>query len=302
MGDSEDVTARNRALLADMFAADGRYGRACVRHIADGVRFRLIGDTLWSGAFFNKHAWAEHVFMALPRELVGPITLAAQQILVDGDYACVRARGTALVRNGRRYENDYCLVYRLAAGVIVEVTEYLDTALIEHAFAQGEDDAIVPRPAPNALQRFAAVHPASYGSSGARNGDVASRASRALIEEIFAAAPGAWFEACTARLAPEVRCEVTGSGALAGCYEGRAALVTRCFERLAARLDGGLTLVCDALHAEGEWAWVQARSLARTVEGGRCDADFCLLFRVVDDAVAELVIYHDSARLNALFS
>ena len=45
--------------------------------------------------------------------------------------ACVRARGSALVRNGRRYDNDYCLVYRLACGVIVEVTEYLDTALIK---------------------------------------------------------------------------------------------------------------------------------------------------------------------------
>ena len=95
----DEVTARNRDLLASMFDPAGSYGRACIAHIADGVRFRLIGDTLWSGAFQNKHAWAEHVFMALPRELVGPITLAASHILVEGDHACVRARGTALVRN-----------------------------------------------------------------------------------------------------------------------------------------------------------------------------------------------------------
>ncbi len=296
-----ELSTRNRALLEQMFAPDA-YGRACVRHIADGVRFRLIGDTLWSGAFANKHAWAERVFMALPRELVGPITLTAQQILVEGDYACVRARGTALVRNGRRYDNDYCLVYRLAAGVIVEVTEYLDTALIHHAFAAGEAEAIVPRPVPNALARFAAVHPATYVSSTARHEDASSSAARAVVTQIFAAAPGTWLEACAARLAPRVQAEVMGNGALSGRYDGCEALREGCFAPLAARLDGGLTLVCDALHVQGEWVWVQARGLARSRQGARYDSDYCLLVRVVDEAIMELIVYHDSARLAALMA
>ena len=220
----DEVTARNRALLASMFDPAGSYGRACIAHIADGVRFRLIGDTLWSGAFQNKHAWAEHVFMALPRELVGPITLAASHILVEGDHACVRARGTALVRNGRRYDNDYCLVYRLARGVIVEVTEYLDTALINHAFAAGEAEAIVPRPVPDALQRFAAIHPDSYVSSVVQHSDSRTCAAKAWVAELFAAAPGRWLHDCAARLADDVVCEIGGSTHLSGRYRGRDAL------------------------------------------------------------------------------
>lgn len=297
----DDISARNRAVLDEMFADDGRYGRACLRHIADGVRFRLIGDTLWSGAFGNKHAWAEHVFMALPRELVGPITLRASQILVEGDYACVRARGTALVRNGRRYDNDYCLVYRFAAGVIVEVTEYLDTALINTAFASGEPDAIAPRPVPDALQRFAVVHPAHHESSALQSRDVTTSAAKALISEVFRAAPGAWLAACAARLAREVQAEVTGSTALSGHFDGRDALLAGFLAPLGALLSDGLTLICDHLHGDGEWVWVQARGLARAVRGGRYDSDYCLLFRVVDGAITELVIHHDTARLAALF-
>jgi hypothetical protein len=296
----DEITARNRAMLANMFDPAGSYGRACVAHIADGVRFRLIGDTLWSGAFANKHAWAEQVFMALPRELVGPITLQASAILVEGDHACVRAHGTALVRNGRRYDNDYCLVYRLAAGVIVEVTEYLDTALIDQAFAQGEPDAIVARPLSDPLQRFAAVHPASYVSSAVQSTRASTLAAKALVATLFAAPPGTWLDACAALLAEDVLCQVAGSTALSGSYRGRPAVLDELFAPLAALLSEGLTLVCDTLHGDGEWVWVQARGLARAVRGGRYDSDYCLVLRVADGAIGELIVYHDTARLQTL--
>lgn len=302
MADFDDLTACNRAVLDNMFDVQGSYGRACIAHIADGVRFRLIGDTLWSGSFANKHAWAEHVFMALPRELVGPITLAASHILVEGDYACVRARGTALVRNGRRYDNEYCLVYRFAAGVIVEVTEYLDTALINHAFAASGPEAIVPRPQVDALQRFAAVHPASYVSSALQSTSAQSCAARALIESLFAAPPGGWLMACAAALAPEVVCAVAGSTRLSGIFRGRDAVQDELFTPLAALLQDGLSLVCDRLRADGEWVWVQARGLARALRGGRYDSDYCLLFRVREGAIVELIVYHDTARLQALLA
>ncbi len=300
MTEFDNITARNRALLAGMFDPEGSYGRACVAHIADGVRFHLIGDTVWSGTFHNKYAWAEHVFMALPRELVGPITLKAQQILVEGDYACVRARGSALVRNGRRYDNDYCLVYRLACDVIVEVTEYLDTALIKHAFAQGEADAIVPRPVSDALQRFAAVHTASHSSSSVQSSATVTSAAKARVAALFTVAPGTWLASCAAALAPEAVCWVAGSTPLSGEYRGSDAAMAGFFTPLAALLHDGLTLVCDRLRGDGEWVWVQARGLARAARGGRYDSDYCLLFRVLDDAIVELVIYHDTARLSGL--
>jgi hypothetical protein len=34
-------------------------------------------------------------------------------------------------RSGQRYDNDYCLVYRLANGKIVEIREYQDSTLCE---------------------------------------------------------------------------------------------------------------------------------------------------------------------------
>jgi hypothetical protein len=43
----------------------------------------------------------------------------------------VEARGGMVTKAGVRYENEYCLVYRLERGSIVEITEYCDSALCE---------------------------------------------------------------------------------------------------------------------------------------------------------------------------
>jgi ketosteroid isomerase-like protein len=41
------------------------------------------------------------------------------------------ARGDMVTKAGVRYENEYCLIYRLQGGKIVDITEYCDSALFE---------------------------------------------------------------------------------------------------------------------------------------------------------------------------
>ncbi len=47
--------------------------------------------------------------------------------------ALVEAKGDNVTKEGMRYDNDYCLVFRLAHGKIKEIREYCDSLLTEKA-------------------------------------------------------------------------------------------------------------------------------------------------------------------------
>ena len=53
----------------------------------------------------------------------------AHRFIADGDYVAVEARGDNVTKAGVRYDNEYCLVYRLEGGKIKEIREYCDSAL-----------------------------------------------------------------------------------------------------------------------------------------------------------------------------
>lgn len=295
------LTARNRAVLERMFDPQHRYGRECVRAIADGARCRLIGTTLWSGSFANKFDWASNVFFALPRELDGDFSITAHHILVAGELACVRARGRATLRNGVAYNNEYCLVYRFAHGVIVELTEYLDTALITEAFGTRGQHRAQPSLAPGVMERFPAVIPASYASSSRATPVESAPAHLRLVQGLFEAPAGTWLDACRSLLAPSAVCRLPGTTRFGGVYQGREALVEQVLRPLAGALEGGLTLIADCVFAHDDWVVVQARGLGRTRTGRRYDNDYCLWFRVADGAVVELIAYYDTALVTWAF-
>ena len=46
----------------------------------------------------------------------------------------MRGRGEVKTKGGQDYNNSYCFVLRLEDGKLVELREYLDTALVERVF------------------------------------------------------------------------------------------------------------------------------------------------------------------------
>ena len=48
----------------------------------------------------------------------------------------VEAKGDNLTTTGERYDNDYCLVFRLEGGKIKEIREYCDSVLTEKALGK----------------------------------------------------------------------------------------------------------------------------------------------------------------------
>jgi ketosteroid isomerase-like protein len=55
----------------------------------------------------------------------------AFNFIADGDYVAVEARGDNVTKAGLRYDNQYCMVFRIEAGKIKEVKEYGDSAMVE---------------------------------------------------------------------------------------------------------------------------------------------------------------------------
>ena len=53
----------------------------------------------------------------------------------------VEAKGDNLTKEGVRYDNDYCLVFRIEGGGITEIREYCDSALTERALGKFPDTA-----------------------------------------------------------------------------------------------------------------------------------------------------------------
>jgi ketosteroid isomerase-like protein len=64
--------------------------------------------------------------------------LTPKRILADGDHVVVQCDGDATTVSGERYANTYCFVIRVADGLLREMTEYMDTALVDRVLQPPE--------------------------------------------------------------------------------------------------------------------------------------------------------------------
>jgi ketosteroid isomerase-like protein len=61
---------------------------------------------------------------------VRPRTVAFN-FIAEGDYVVAETKGDNVTKAGVRYDNDYCMVWRIENGRIKEIREYCDSALVE---------------------------------------------------------------------------------------------------------------------------------------------------------------------------
>lgn len=131
---SPKQVAANKALLQWVFAdlAAGN-GRPFLDLLAEDVVWHVEGSTGWSRSYQGKSAVKADLLRPLHMALDGPNPLTASRFIAEADYVVVQARGNARTKAGQSYCNSYCMIFRLADGRVVEITEYADTALIERA-------------------------------------------------------------------------------------------------------------------------------------------------------------------------
>jgi ketosteroid isomerase-like protein len=129
--------AENKQFIINTFAELSKgNGDAFLGALADDIRFTIIGTSKYSGTFNGKQELISKLLAPLNAQVEGGMAITPDNLVAEGDFVVMQARGKALSKNGQRYDNTYCHVFRFANGKVQEVTEYLDTELITTAFGK----------------------------------------------------------------------------------------------------------------------------------------------------------------------
>jgi uncharacterized protein len=104
----------------------------------DALRASFVPDATWwlRGDLPTSGTWtgpAEILdgFLAQMTERLDttqPLTQELTRIVADGEYAVAEWTSRATTRSGKRYENDYAVVFHVRDGRIASVREHFDTA------------------------------------------------------------------------------------------------------------------------------------------------------------------------------
>jgi ketosteroid isomerase-like protein len=126
--------SENKHLVERIFSelAKGN-GRPFVDSMADDFTWIVKGTTAWSGTYRGKEAVRTELLDPLLAQFASPYTNTARRIIAEGDHVVVECQGNVTTSAGKRYDNTYCYVLRLAGGRLKELTEYLDTELVTAA-------------------------------------------------------------------------------------------------------------------------------------------------------------------------
>jgi ketosteroid isomerase-like protein len=125
-------TAANKKLVQQVFTdSANRSGTTFADNLAEDATWVVTGQYSWSHEFRGREA-IQNGLMGHFRSFFAerPRTVAFN-FIADGDYVAVEARGDNVTRAGMRYDNQYCLVFRIENGKIKEIKEYCDSTLVE---------------------------------------------------------------------------------------------------------------------------------------------------------------------------
>ena len=127
----------NKEIIRTMFSELGKGNAAAfLDAMSDNVKFYLIGSTKFSGTFNGKQEFTTKVLAPLGAALEGGLVITPDNLIADGEYVAMQSRGKSTAKNGKSYNNTYCHVFRITNGKISEVTEYLDTELVNSVFGK----------------------------------------------------------------------------------------------------------------------------------------------------------------------
>ena len=129
--------AENKEIIRTMFAELSKGNAdAFLSTLADDVNFTIIGLTKFSGVFKGKAELVAKVLVPLGAQLENGLTMHVDNLIAEGDNVVLQGRGESTTKSGQAYNNTYAQVFRLENGKVQQVTEYLDTELVNAVFGK----------------------------------------------------------------------------------------------------------------------------------------------------------------------
>jgi hypothetical protein len=139
IGDVAMSAADNKKLMQQIFAAAGNPDPAArdralfAASLAEDATWTVTGQYSWSRTFSGKQSILNDLHGHVRSLLAERARTVAHRFIADGDHVVVEGKGDNVTKEGVRYDNDYCLVFRLEDGKIREIREYCDSVLTEKA-------------------------------------------------------------------------------------------------------------------------------------------------------------------------
>jgi uncharacterized protein len=125
-------TASNKMFMQHVFAELAKGNRKpFAEAMADDFCWTITGSTAWSRTYRGRAAVRAELIEPLFAQFADQYRNNARRFIADEDFVVVQCRGEVTTKKGEPYNNSYCYVVRLAGGKMRELTEYLDTALVE---------------------------------------------------------------------------------------------------------------------------------------------------------------------------
>jgi uncharacterized protein len=122
----------NKTLIQTIMDARARRDHApFMAAMAEDFVWHITGSTAWSRSYVGKTEVREQLLRPLYAQFAAPSSITTTRILADGDHVVVECQGDATTTSGERYANTYCLVIRMEGCLMRELTEYMDTALVD---------------------------------------------------------------------------------------------------------------------------------------------------------------------------
>jgi uncharacterized protein len=130
-GEQAMSAADNKKLMETIFAGAAVGDRTLyVDSLADDVTMTVTGQYSWSQTFHGKESVLRDLY-GYVASLLKHRRTAASRFIADDGWVAVEARGDMVTHAGERYDNHYCLIYRIENGKIHEIREYQDSTLCE---------------------------------------------------------------------------------------------------------------------------------------------------------------------------
>jgi ketosteroid isomerase-like protein len=128
---------QNKLMMEGIFEAVGRGDRSAYEDaLHDDVVMQVMGSSSWSQTVRGKANVLDVFFRHVSSRLSRRNPTKPFRFLADEDWVVIEAKGDMIAVDGRPYQNDYCLLYRIADDKIVEMKEYMDTILCEDRLGQ----------------------------------------------------------------------------------------------------------------------------------------------------------------------
>jgi ketosteroid isomerase-like protein len=246
----------------------------------------LLGSSGVSGRYHGRDAFFAHTFKHVLGKLAATDECYVKDFRIagaDAERAALLLHGGLPTRNGGRYDQQYLQIFHVVDGLIVEIHELLDTAMVEtqifdRSFRQ-------PRVAP------------AEGLRPQVSVATAPAATAAFEQRFVDAVQSSDWQALDRLLLDDVELQLAGSTPVSGVFHGRDAVKRH------------LSSHVDAYFTSGTMRWGAGRLVTRDKEG------FCRLATIEGetkrgmayhqilgiigsyrgDAIAALQLYFDTA-------